>query len=145
MCTEAQKNEIFNQICDRISKGESLRGILKDSKPICRDTFNEWIKKDKEKSDQYARAKEDMADAKFESIEQDYLEEPQRDLITGKIDSGWVQLQRLKIDAKKWELGKLNPKKYSDSIRNEISGLDGKPIQFVINETRNYESDKEAN
>ena len=145
MYTEAQKNDIINQICDRIENGESLRKVLKDDGMPSSRTFYEWIDSSPEKVKQYARAIEERAEAKFESIEQDYLEEPQRDLITGKIDSGWVQLQRLKIDAKKWELGKLNPKKYSDSIRNEISGLDGKPIQFVINETRNYESDKEAN
>jgi len=59
---------------------------------------------------------------KFESIEQDYSEEPQRDAETGRIDSAWVQLQRLKIDAKKWELSKLNPKKYGDKIQQEHSG-----------------------
>jgi len=56
-------------------------------------------------------------EVKFESIEEDYSEDPQRDSF-GKIDSAWVALQRLKIDAKKWELSKLMPKKYGDKIEN---------------------------
>jgi hypothetical protein len=71
---------------------------------------------------QYAYVTDVRTEIKFESIEQDYLEEPQRDALTGKIDTGWVQLQRLKIDAKKWELSKLKPKKYGDKIQTEHSG-----------------------
>ena len=64
------------------------------------------------------------AEEKFQSIESDYMEEPQRDPTTGKIDGGWVQLQRLKIDSKKWELSKLHPKKYGDRLEldNKHSG-----------------------
>lgn len=76
----------------------------------------EWLKVDKSFSEQYARAREIMIDAKFDSIAQDYLEEPQRDAKTGNIDTAWVALQRLKIDAKKWELSKLNPKKYGERL-----------------------------
>ena len=112
----------FKQILLSIEEGNSLRATLKrDSMPTS-TTFYEWIDSDKQKALHYARACEKRADAKFDSIEQDYLEEPQRDPLTGKIDAGWVQLQRLKIDSKKWELGKMNPKKYGDKIQQEHSG-----------------------
>jgi hypothetical protein len=106
---------IFNNILVEIENGRALRKILKeDDNMPSTQTFYKWIDEDEIKSKQYARATELRAEVKFESIESDYLEEPQRDAETGRIDSAWVQLQRLKIDAKKWELSKLNPKKYGD-------------------------------
>jgi len=112
----------FKQILLSIEEGNSLRVTLKREGMPTSTTFYEWIDNDKEKAIHYARAIEARAELKFESIEQDYSEEPQRDAETGRIDSAWVQLQRLKIDAKKWELSKLNPKKYGDKVMQEHSG-----------------------
>jgi hypothetical protein len=112
----------FSSILFSIEEGASLRGILKREGMPDSTTFYKWIDADEKKSIQYTRACETRADVKFESIEKDYLEEPQRDPVSGKIDTGWVQLQRLKIDSKKWELGKLQPKKYGDKIQTELSG-----------------------
>ena len=110
-----QKEAILHSIFDDISKGASLRKACKNG-GIPRITFYDWIDKDKHFADLYTRAKEQGIEARFESIEEDYNEEPQRDPETGKIDSAWVQLQRLKIDSKKWELSKLAPKKYGDKL-----------------------------
>ena len=110
-----QKEAILNSIFEDISKGMSLRKACKNI-GIPRITFFDWIDKDQSKADLYTRARQQGIEARFESIEEDYNEEPQRDPETGKIDSAWVQLQRLKIDSKKWELSKLAPKKYGDKI-----------------------------
>jgi len=111
------KDRIFTEICDLIASGLSLRKAVDKAKTIPKKVFFDWVDSDKFKSDQYARSMELRAEVKFESIEEDYSEEPQRDTF-GKIDSAWVALQRLKIDAKKWELSKLMPKKYGDKIEN---------------------------
>ena len=110
-----QKDAILQGIFEDISKGMSLRKACKNS-GIPRITFFDWIDKDQKEADRYARARQQGIEARFESIEEDYIEEPQRDPETGKIDPAWVQLQRLKIDSKKWELSKLAPKKYGDKI-----------------------------
>ena len=110
-----QKEAILNSIFEDISKGISLRKACKNS-GIPRMTFYNWVDDEQKEIDRYMRAKEQGIEARFESIEEDYNEEPQRDPETGKIDSAWVQLQRLKIDSKKWELSKLAPKKYGDKI-----------------------------
>jgi hypothetical protein len=107
---------IFKIIIDRIEQGESLRSVLRSDDMPSQNTFFKWLNKSEEKVKQYARAMELRAEVRFESIEADYMEEPQRDPMTGKIDTGWVQLQRLKIDSKKWELSKLHPKKYGDKL-----------------------------
>lgn len=110
------KDKIFPLILLEIEEGASLRSILRRDDMPNRNTFFEWLHESEEKSNRYARAVDIRTELKFESIEADYMEEPQRDSETGKIDTGWVQLQRLKIDAKKWELGKLKPKKYGDKL-----------------------------
>lgn len=119
--SEEQKEEILNNIFNMIESGKSLRFALSQI-PLSSSTFFIWIEEDPEKSKHYAYVTDIRTELKFESIEQDYSEEPQRDAETGRIDSAWVQLQRLKIDAKKWELSKLNPKKYGDKIQQEHSG-----------------------
>jgi hypothetical protein len=114
--SQQQKDNIFEIVFTEIINGRAVRNILKDEGMPPAVTFFDWLSKDEEKSKQYARAIELRAELKFESIEQDYLEEPQRDPDTGRIDTGWVQLQRLKIDAKKWELSKMHAKKFGDKV-----------------------------
>ena len=113
--TKEEKEELFKTIFTSIENGYSLRKALISVK-LSSKTFYEWIDDDEDKLKQYARACEERTLMKFESIEDDYMEKPERDPMTGKIDPGWVQMQRLKIDAKKWELSKLNPKKYGDKV-----------------------------
>ena len=119
--SKEQKEEILKNIFNMIESGKSLRFALSQI-PLSSSTFFIWIEEDPDKSKHYAYVTNIRTELKFESIEQDYSEEPQRDAETGRIDSAWVQLQRLKIDAKKWELSKLNPKKYGDKIQQELSG-----------------------
>ena len=116
--TIEEKRKVFKYILEEIESGRAVRNVLTDSNTPSSSTFFKWIDNDKDLAKQYARACEVRGDAKFESIENDYNEEPQRDPETGKIDTGWVQLQRLKIDTKKWEASKLNPKKYGDRVQN---------------------------
>jgi hypothetical protein len=111
--SQSEIDKIFHSICQRVENGEALRKVLK-SIPLGSETFYRWVDADESKSKQYARSLEFRAELKFESIEDDYSEEPQRDAETGRIDPAWVNLQRLKIDAKKWELSKMLPKKYGD-------------------------------
>lgn len=105
---------IFEKILVKIESGQSLRSILREEDMPSSRTFFQWVDSDESKIKRYARATEIRSEMKFESIQDDYLEKPQRDPESGRIDPAWVNLQRLKIDAKKWELAKLMPKKYGD-------------------------------
>ena len=129
--SKEEKKNILNEILTDIEKGISSRkAILKAN--ISSQTFWKWLDEDDQFSKQYARAKEIGIEAKFDSIEEDYSEAPQRDAESGKIDMGWVQLQRLKIDAKKWELSKLAPKKYGDKLDVTSKG-DALSVPSVVN------------
>lgn len=130
--SEAQKTKIIDEICDLIASGLSLRKAIEESKSTSKKVFLEWIDSDESKRDQYARAIEERTELKFESIQADYMEKPVLNPATGAIDSAWVALQRLKIDAKKWELSKLMPKKYGDKLGIDHT-TNGKDVSPPIN------------
>ena len=133
MYSEEEKKEIFNNIFNSLENGNSLRRTLSVI-DLPAKTFYEWVDADEEKSKQYARSKELGIEARFESIEADYLEKP-KVTADGKIDGSWVALQRLKIDSKKWELSKLAPKKYGDKL--EVDQNTNMTISW--NEEKTYE------
>ena len=37
-------------------------------------------------------------------------------------DNEWINRSRLRVDTRKWLMGKLAPKKYGDKVQQEISG-----------------------
>ena len=114
------------EICGEISEGKSLRSICKAARmPSCSTVFL-WLSKHPEFSEQYARAREEQADA----IADECL-----DIAENEPD---VQRARLMIDVRKWFASKMKPRKYGDRITQEHTGLDGGPIQnaWVVNPIR---------
>jgi hypothetical protein len=74
------------------------------------------------------------ADILFEEILEIADDSKKDTIITDQgitIDNEFVQRSRIKIDARKWMLGKMQPKKYGDKIDVTSSGNELKPI--VIN------------
>lgn len=147
MYSPEQRKIIINEVCEKIEAGLSLRKALIECKSISRTVFFDWIDADKDKANQYARACETRADTIFEEI-LDIADDSTGDVKYTEhgevLDNEFVQRSRLRVDARKWMLGKMMPKKYSDKVLTEHSGADGGAINFVINETRSYESDNKA-
>ena len=46
-----------------------------------------------------------------------------------------IQRARLRIDAIKWQLSKMYPRKYGDRITQEFSGTNGAPLIPILNLT----------
>ncbi|MCJ8336346.1 MAG: terminase small subunit protein [Epibacterium sp.] len=115
--------EIFDEICDRLSDGESLRKICSDDDMPNKGSVFKWLASDEKLSDQYARAREVQADALFD----DCLD------IADGVSPEDVQKARLRIDTRKWMAGKLRPKKYGDKVQQELSGPDGGSIPVSLN------------
>ena len=108
------------QICGQISEGKSLRSICKAKNlPSCSTVFL-WLSKYPEFSEQYARAREEQADAIADECLDIAEHEPD------------VQRARLKIDTRKWFASKMKPKKYGDKQTLEHSGRDGGDIPFIV-------------
>lgn len=121
------KAEIIARVLELIDDGKSLRQACKEI-GFERKTFEAWVAKDPELSSQYERARENRADKLFEEILiiADTTE-------VGKIETTkeWgieektcdmIEHRRLKIDARKWMLGKMAPKKYGDKVELSHSG-----------------------
>lgn len=119
------KEIVFKRILSEIEEGASLRSVLRREGMPNQNTFFEWLYNDEDKTKQYARACEMRADAIFEDIlliadetagDKKFTEQGE------VIDSEYVARSRIKIDARKWMLGKMQPKKYGEKIQQEHSG-----------------------
>lgn len=117
-------------ICARLAQGESLRSVCRDEQmPDCATVFA-WMRKFPEFLKQYARAKEESADAMAEDI-LDIADTPQIGSVTktkadGSIETregDMIEHRRLQVDARKWLASKLKPKKYGDRV--DLTNSDG--------------------
>jgi len=126
--------EIADEICNRLSQGESLRSIVKDNHMPGQSTVYEWLFKKKDFAEQYTHAREEQADTHADAIVDIADETPQTmpvydkegNLLEIKLDSAYIQWQKNRIEARKWTAMKLKPKKYSDRITH--SGDDENPV-----------------
>ena len=131
--------KIADDICGHIVKGLSTREIERiDGMPCMKTIFNWLNDKDKEYFlQQYTRAKE----VQTEHLAEEMLEiadDAQNDWMKrqGKEDEDYwvangehIQRSRLRIETRKWLMGKLKPKKYGE--KQMITGPNGDdPVQF---------------
>jgi hypothetical protein len=142
--TKEQKIKIFNSIISEIENGASLRSAIANTKLINRDTFNEWIKEDTNLSDQYARAREDRADLIFEQII-DIADSQEGDIIKKDgievVNHDVINRARLRIDARKWMLGKMDKRKYGDAIDMTTDGKEIKaPTAITVEIVKNEDT-----
>jgi len=117
--SENEKEDIFNKIFKTIENGKSLRYALSKI-PLSSKTFYEWIEDDEDKVKQYARATEERAEAILDEMI-DIVDNNTNDvnvLEDGKevVNNDVIQRSRLRYDARRWLVSKLNPKKYGDKL-----------------------------
>lgn len=121
-----QRAVIAQQVFAEMRQGLSAyKACVKVGVP--QGTFNGWLNEDRALAEDYARAREELhefiaaeiiaiADAPVPSTEK------------GGADPAAVQKQRLQVDARKWLLSKLAPKKWGDKI--EVSGDADNPLKI---------------
>ena len=105
------------------------------------DTFFVWLKESPELADHYARAKEAQADVIAEEMldisdngTNDYMERQagNGDNVGWQLNGEHVQRSKLRIETRKWLLGKLRPKRYGDTVRQEITGANGGALNVTV-------------
>jgi hypothetical protein len=123
------------EVCERLSAGESLRSICNDSDTLPHEsTVRTWARDNVEGfTERYLRAHDlgldcerdkmlEIADTPIvgvietDKLDKDgmrYTEVQRRDMI---------EHRRLQVDARKWYLSKLAPKRYGDRLALEHSG-----------------------
>ena len=92
-------------------------------------TFSLWTSSDPQKTELYARAKDEFVANMAQELA-DIADEPPPLGPDGKVDSGWIQKHRLQVDTRKWLLSKLAPKKYGDRL--EVAGDASSPLQAAV-------------
>jgi hypothetical protein len=134
--------EIAAEMCRLLADGIPLREICRrEGFPEWRTVYD-WMYRDDALgsagvglSASIARAREIGQDAIAEQIWLDVNQEPERILSEGgnRIDSGYVQWQRVRADIGLKLLAKWNPKRYGDRV--ELSGNKESPIQIQADVT----------
>lgn len=129
--------ELAVKICEQLAVGNSLRTVCKaDDMPSVATIFV-WIQKHPEFKEQYARAKEESADALAEEIldiadegSNDWMEANDPDNPGWKANGEHIQRSRLRVDTRKWYASKLKPKKYGEKL--ELGSDPNKPLRHVM-------------
>lgn len=121
--------ELADKLCDRLAAGESLNAICGDEDMPAESTVRGWVIDDVQGfGAKYARAREIGYDVMAESIlkiaDEANIGQKSVSKATGlEITEGDnVDRSRLQIDARKWLLSKMLPKKYGDRQHIEHSG-----------------------
>jgi hypothetical protein len=124
--SQQQIEETFNDILYEIEQGNSLISILRRKEFPSTATFYQWLEADEDKAKRYVRACEIRADVIFEDIIDiaDHSDEDHTPFTGANV----VQRDRLKIDARKWIVAKLHPKKYSDRVYQDITTHQEQPL-----------------
>lgn len=142
-------------VLEELASGRSLIAVCQGEGRPSFTTFMRWLAEEGEAGDslrdQYARAREAQAEAMAEDILTIADEEcttvradkhGTQDDGDGKtevvFDSTAVQRNRLRVDARKWLLSKMAPKKYGDKLA--VGGADDLgPVQTVTKEMTDAE------
>lgn len=130
------KAEKINKVLDLITKGESARAsCIKVG--LSNSELYRVLKDDEDVRERYARACEERQDKLFNEI-LEIADTPNMGMVTVVKKDGteitkadMIQHRRLQIDARKWVLAKMNPKKYGDKV--DLTSDGEKLVQINLN------------
>lgn len=116
------KQATADAICAALATGKSLREILKADGMPGRATVHRWLEADEAFRDQYASAREQGLDVWADEIKE-IADTPSPGVVVTETPDGtttkhadMIEHRRLQVDARKWLLSKLVPKKYGDKV-----------------------------
>ena len=114
--------EMGNLICDKLTEGVSLRKLCMQPEFPTASTVYVWLDRFPDFAEKYARARE----AATEDMLEDILQIADDD----KIDPND---KRVRIDTRKWVMGRLKPKKYGDKQTVDVGNKDGETLKVDSN------------
>ncbi len=123
---------VADEICRRLSEGETLRQICRDEDMPAHSTVLHWAigqsGAPSEFADQYSRARGIGLDVIAEEI----VEIADHAKFKHEYGNAEVQAARVRIDSRKWLLSKLRPEKYGDRTTHEHGGVGGGPVTIIL-------------
>lgn len=114
---------IVDKICAEMADGKSLRSACKGAGKPDRKTFLRWVEKHEAVRVAYEQAIYDREERYFEEIIE--IADSNRD----------PAKTRVQVDARKWTLARMNPKKYGDRMTTELTGAGGGPVESSMTVT----------
>lgn len=126
--------EIADEICRRMSEGQTLNTICSDPRMPSRPTVLRWKNADVDGFlDRFTRAREDLIDH-WEDELMDVADDGRNDYVERMSKSGEtytafskenVERSKLRVDARKWMLSKLRQAKFGDKIEQTHKADEG--------------------
>ena len=110
--------EMGNLICDKLTEGMSVRKMCQMDGFPNPSTIYVWIDRFPEFAERYARARETATEDMLEDI-LEIADDPTID----------TQEKRVRIDTRKWAMGKLKPKKYGEKTTHEVGNKEGETLK----------------
>lgn len=117
--------DLAAKICQELAQGKSLRTVVKDETMPASSTVFLWLQEHEEFSEQYARAKQESADAMAEDV-LEISDDKSMDMMGPAV----IARAKLQVDTRKWLMAKMKPKKYGDSI-DVTSGHEKLPTPII--------------
>lgn len=108
--------EIADRFCDAIAEGASISRACEPEDMPCDRTIYRWLASNDAFCQKYTRAREIRADFRAEEIV----------AIADCASPEDVQVARLRVDARKWLMGKESAKKYGD--KTTLAGDPDAPV-----------------
>lgn len=137
--------ELATYICQELAEGRSLRSICKQEDMPARSTVYDWLDSNLHGfPDQYARARTRQAETMLDEI-LEIADDSSQDTTIGdsgpKPDTEWISRSKLRVDARKWAMSKLAPKKYGDSKAIDLTSKGQRITGFAITDVDDDDSD----
>ena len=131
---------LADEICERLSNGEPLRAICRDTHMPTWSAVYRWVNADKDFALRVSNARELGADAIAEDI-LSIADTPQMGEETEESETGMkvkradmLGHRKLQIETRLKLLAKWCPKKYGDRTAMELTGADGGPVRITDTE-----------
>jgi hypothetical protein len=128
------------RICAELACGRSLRTVCKANDMPGLETVFRWLREKPDFRDQYARAKNESADALVEQMLDiadaatgDFIEDDKGNV---KFNPEHVQRSRLRVDTRKWIASKLKPKRYGERLDMNHGVQPDDPLAALIKSIR---------
>lgn len=127
--------EIADEICARLSKGEPLAHICRDENMPAVRTISDWKKAHEQFSADFARARDEgfdqiaasCLDIADDGTSDTYMDEDGNERTNTEV----IQRSKLRIETRLKLLAKWDPKRYGDKITQEHTGPGGGPVQII--------------
>jgi hypothetical protein len=130
----AYSASLADQICERIANGESLRAMCGEKGMPAQSTVFLWLTEHDDFAKRYAHSRDAQADVLFDEMLH-IADTPLNGVKTvtkpngvETVEGDMIEHRRLQIDARRWIIARLAPKKYGEKQAVEMSGPDGGPI-----------------